>query len=387
MAIKIKCACGKALQVADEFAGKEGQCPHCGKALAIPEAEYNGHVTKSVPPPLPKSKKDQTSAPWLDPPRKPMPKDEEDEDEEQALMTHAGGFIDEEDDLFEEAPSEIGKLVSAFTSLKTNQDPMPMLLRSAIAMAAFIVGFVATAFVVMLINSMRFRLEPILMAMFAGTLIGALLAGIAFWWTRFTHTCSYVGKKGVAIYQCSGDRDNVKEAAFFLFKEATELRIGQTRHYYNGVYTGTDYSFTWSDEDGKTVYQFSGRYRSEAGTPGPTDPYHFGLMAEDAWTNYLFRDIKRALEADGTIFFGLRGGDFIQLGEGLLILAQAGKKIKLHADDIEKMNIGNGVISIWEVGAKEGWFTNSGIHQFMYADLGNARFFLYALEKLVGIRF
>jgi hypothetical protein len=51
------------------------------------------------------------------------------------------------------------------------------------------------------------------------------------------------------------------------------------------------------------------------------------------------------------------------------------------------MTVGDGVISVWETGAKAGWFVNKGIHQFMYADLGNARFFLFALDRLLGIRF
>ena len=56
----------------------------------------------------------------------------------------------------------------------------------------------------------------------------------------------------------------------------------------------------------------------------------------------------------------------------------------IPAEQIEKMTIGDGVISVWEVGGKEGWFVNAGIHQFLYADLGNARFFMFALEKLLG---
>jgi len=386
MPIKIKCTCGKTLQVPDEYAGQEGECPNCKKPVHIPAAEEAGQITRNVPPPLPKKAKKAESAPWLDPPRKPLPKDEEDE-EELALTTHSGGFVDDDDDLFEDAPKEIGRLISVFTSLKRDQEPKPILLRVTLTLGAFFVSFFMIGCGFAFFQGNQLRGEGLLLAFVLALAAGSALAGFAFWWTHFSHTCSYVGTKGVAVFKCSGSRENVKEIGFFLFKNATELRISQTRHYYNGVYTGTDYSFVWTDEDSKTVYQFGGRYRSEAGTPGPADPYHFALAAEDAWTRHLYRDLDRAIEADGSVFFGLRGGDFVKLGDGLLILAQGGKKIKLRANQIEKMNIGNGVISIWENGAKEGWFVNSGIHQFMYADLGNARFFLFALEKLVGIRF
>ncbi|MBN1590855.1 MAG: hypothetical protein JW888_15185 [Pirellulales bacterium] len=36
MPIRIQCSCGYSLQARDEFAGKRGQCPYCGKILAIP---------------------------------------------------------------------------------------------------------------------------------------------------------------------------------------------------------------------------------------------------------------------------------------------------------------------------------------------------------------
>jgi hypothetical protein len=39
MSIELTCSCGKRLQVADEHAGKEGQCPVCGGRLQIPDRD------------------------------------------------------------------------------------------------------------------------------------------------------------------------------------------------------------------------------------------------------------------------------------------------------------------------------------------------------------
>src|SRR5262245_49135792 len=36
MPIDLTCCCGKLLRIADEFAGRQGQCPVCGRVLAIP---------------------------------------------------------------------------------------------------------------------------------------------------------------------------------------------------------------------------------------------------------------------------------------------------------------------------------------------------------------
>ena len=60
---------------------------------------------------------------------------------------------------------------------------------------------------------------------------------------------------------------------------------------------------------------------------------------------------------------------------------------QLDVQDIDKIQIDAGVLSIWETGAKKGWFSSSGITSVKYADLGNARFFLIACDKLLGIRF
>jgi hypothetical protein len=44
MPIDLTCSCGKRLRVADEYAGQQGQCPVCGRALAIPDprADFRG---------------------------------------------------------------------------------------------------------------------------------------------------------------------------------------------------------------------------------------------------------------------------------------------------------------------------------------------------------
>ena len=71
--------------------------------------------------------------------------------------------------------------------------------------------------------------------------------------TGFSHTCTFVGKKGVARYKCSGNREQTS-GEVFLFEDATELRTAQTRHYTNGAYTGTNYTFTWTDVAGRTRF-------------------------------------------------------------------------------------------------------------------------------------
>jgi hypothetical protein len=39
MLVELTCPCGRRLRVSDAFAGKQGQCPACGRQLRIPEGE------------------------------------------------------------------------------------------------------------------------------------------------------------------------------------------------------------------------------------------------------------------------------------------------------------------------------------------------------------
>jgi hypothetical protein len=47
MPIEITCSCGKRLQVGNEFAGRQGQCPACGALLLIPD--HDAPVAASSP--------------------------------------------------------------------------------------------------------------------------------------------------------------------------------------------------------------------------------------------------------------------------------------------------------------------------------------------------
>src|SRR5262249_6577372 len=117
--------------------------------------------------------------------------------------------------------------------------------------------------------------------------LGAIGATLAVYLTRFKHTCSYVGRDGVARFVCSGDRTQLTVAEVFCFRDATELRTSQTRHYMNGAYQGTDYTFSWTDINGLTKYVIHGRHKSEQGRPPTGDKFHLAVAAEVAWTMHL----------------------------------------------------------------------------------------------------
>lgn len=389
MAIKFTCACGKALQVPEKFTGKNAKCPGCGATVRVPEDE--GSVTAKVPPPLPRSSLGSAqAAPWEKPKAraKPPPMPNEDDDEVAELLTHAGKPLEEDDDFFVEAPPEIGMLISAFTTLQKGRRPRPVVLRLLVGILVFGFSYVAiAAFVAALRWPLRMIADDVAFVLVIPGLVSLLFGACGFWYLRFSHACTYIGAKGIAWYQCAGSRDRLTRSDVFRFKDASDLRTSQMRHYYNGVYTGTNYSYTWSNEKGKTIYTLSGRYKSEAGTPKVSDPYYFALAAEAAWSQYLLKNIDRLTDDDDMVFFALTRGNYIQIGKDLFILKLGKDTIELEADDIEQVMVENGIVYIKEVGGKQGWFSNTGVHQFAYQDLGNAQFFSFAMDKMLGIRF
>ncbi len=298
------------------------------------------------------------------------------------VMDHARVDLRGDMDFFVDPPAEIGEIFTATTSLKQGRQPKPSGLRAAIAgSAAFSVGLVAAVIVHMAGG------ETGTIAI-VGVLGGAISGLIAWYATGFRHTCSYVARNGVAVFRCTGDRTNVKETVF-LFERATDLRTSQTRHYTNGVYTGTNYSFTWSDRAGRAVHRFSGSYNSQDGTPGVESPFHLASSAEIGWSMHLLERAQVELEKSGAIQFNLGGSDYIRVGDGFLELCKGREIERLEQSNFGAIDIAQGVFTLRRKDAREGFLGigRSGVWTFPYATMANAKVFLLALDKLLGIKF
>lgn len=388
MAIKFTCACGKMLQVPEQFAGKSAKCPGCGRTLRVPAGEES--VTAGVPPPLPVDRaRTRDEASRAKPPPLPSEEDAAGEVEEVAIrITHAGRPVADDEDYFADPPAKIGRVLSASTTLNVDQRPRPTWLLVLAGLWAYVVSFGVSAGVVTLMRMpLQYDGEDVAFILVLPGLICIILGITAAWAMRFHHTCSYVGDKGIARFECSGRRRNVNVREMMLFKNAADLRTGYMVYYHNGIYTGTQYTFTWSNEKGKPIYKLTGRFRSQAYTPKVTDPYYFALAAEGAWSQYLLQNMDELVDDDGLLFFPLTRGNHVQLGKRLLVIRQGDKAIQLAADEIEQISVENGLVIIREVGGKDGWFVKSGFHQFKYDDLGNAQFFRFAVAQLLGIQF
>jgi len=299
------------------------------------------------------------------------------------VTEHSGRDIAPERDFFAPPPAEIGKIESAYTTLKSTKAPWAAPSRFAFAgTVAAVIAFAIYYFV----SNMGGRNSRDLTVVAIPVGIGALIGfGIVWWATRFKHTCSYVGELGLARFVCKGSRDNISKSDVLLFADAEELRTSQTRHYTNGVYTGTTYEFTWTDPAGMRRLKLDGSHNGKNDLPKPDDPFHFAHRGEIQWSIYRLQKLPDELEKNGYVQFNLRPGEFVRVGPGFFEFCLKREVTRITVDEIKVVNLNQGRFSIHSKDVR--WFSSQGKFGFDYAKMANARLFLLAMEKLVGYTF
>jgi hypothetical protein len=284
-------------------------------------------------------------------------------------------------DFFVPPPQEIGPLVSAYTTLRQHEDPWPPAARVAWAVLGAGVGVLLGV----LLDAL-FRIRPVFVLLLLPLGLGGLGVTIAVLLTQFRRVCTYVGRDGVARYARSGSRENLTSRRVFLFRDALELRTAQTRHYVNGGYQGTNYSYAWTDVSGVVRFAINGTHKSEKGQPPLTHEYYFATSAEFAWTMHLLRQLEAKLSLGGGVRFHINANDWVQVSPGHLRFAVKGDIVDCPVEEIREASVQAGTFTIKRIDAREGWFSSEGVFKFPYSQLGNAQLFLILLDKVAGLR-
>lgn len=393
MPIFITCSCGKRLQAAESAAGKLVACPACKTQhrvpmpaapddppltaiVELPASPSPPPLPRAVPPPLPA----EDEAPYTI-----EPHDAADDDYDEPDAEHFGP-AEGKLDFFEPPPKRIGRVRSAHTSLVRSKRHTTMATRliytTAITFAAFVV-----LVVILLINGAYRRMGGVEVCMtFGGFVLFYLLVfGISLVATQFSHFCGYVGTRGLSYCECSGSRERITKKQTLTFDEAADLRTKLVHHYVNGVYQNTQYEFNWTDEENTVLLNITGNHTAHDGMPPDTSSYVFGVVAEAQWSAYLTDRVLETLNRGGSYTFHLTGGGTIKLRSDSLRLRIGRDDQDFYPEDIAEMVIAQGIIQLKEPGAKQGWFTSSGIHKFNFADLSNARVFLLLMERLFDV--
>jgi hypothetical protein len=215
-----------------------------------------------------------------------------------------------------------------------------------------------------------------------GAIVGTIvLVGLALLARRPQST--FVGKQGLQRYTRGllfGPKLEVLR-----FEDASELKVQRIRQFVNGVYSGTNYDYTWRDANGKKVFRIFGTYRDETGLAA-NDPAVFAKAAEASWSEHRIAHFDRAIAREGVARFQC-GRDWIGVGKGFLEIGAKGASERIEVGDTKDIYFEQGVLVIKRKDAKEGIFSSQGVYRFPVAALNDFRVFLVVLQEQTGIRF
>jgi hypothetical protein len=282
-------------------------------------------------------------------------------------------------ELFAEAPPQIGKVVSVESTLKAGRRELPIQTR---VLMAGLPAFVVSCGLLWAADRVRSadRAPLMLMAPIVGLLIGA----IVWYFSRFSHRCTFVGESGIALFHLRGHREARPTAQVLVWSEASELRAAQTRHFYNGIYTGTSYEYRWTDAQGRLMVRLNGKYMGRDGPPKPLDPYHFAAAAEVSWSIHYLARAQEQLKREGSIAFRVDGRRVVRVGPGFMEFHFGGEPVRITADEIATVSLDSGTFAFKHKDAK--WYSSAGKFNFQYGQMANGKVFFLALDKLMGYR-
>jgi hypothetical protein len=295
----------------------------------------------------------------------------------EGVTDHRGETRRPDAELFAAPPAEIGRVVSAESTLRAGKSEMVLPLRLLVSLVP---GTLVTLAILWAAVDPPFNADPVQQGLALAA--GVALAAIIWYFTRFSHRCSYVGEDGIALFTLRGRRDAQPSPQVMRFEEVAELCAPQTRHYLNGVYAGTEYDFRWRDAAGKQRMRLKGRYVGQNKPPRAGDAYHFAAAAEAAWSNHFLARAAGELERTGAIPFRIEGKGGLRVGPGFIEFHFGDEPVRVTSEEIANVTLGDGQFSFVHKDAK--WYRSAGKYRFPYGGMGNGRVFFLALEKLMG---
>jgi hypothetical protein len=297
------------------------------------------------------------------------------------LPDHSGQRRPFPKDFFAPPPPQIGNVISADSTLRTDKRPKSFIVR-------LLIGVIVTAAIVggfMWATSMIDKRSDREAVMTLGYILAALAFAVHMWVSRYKQTCTYVGDAGVVRYTLKGSRSNTPHVDLLVFNDAAEVHASQTRQFVNGVYTGTSYNYNWTDAAGRRMLRLKGTYRGNNKPPKQGDPFHFASAAENAWSEHFLQRAEQQLKTEGAIAFRVDKSRVVRVGPGFLEFHFGGDgPQRFTAEDIDKVTLGGGHFSFKHKDAK--WYSRQGKYSFSYGAMGNGKVFLFALDRLMGYR-
>ena len=299
------------------------------------------------------------------------------------VHNHTGGSIVTGSIFFAPPPTEIGKVLSAQSGVRTSgsaiSSRIPLKIIGLFSLLGVVVGSLLGA------GFSHSQWVGIVL----GGLIGAFLLGypIARREAR-RNDCTYVGTHGIARYPVSVLGRAITTAEIFLFSEAVDLQTA-----FLGRNTGTNFNFQWKNDKGRTIYKLEGGYYGNRKDIDPDAAFHFATAAEEPWTQFRLPHVLADLQRNGSYRFitrrGLTGKQFAVIGPGYLDILTGDKKFHCQAYDIDDILLHLGWIIIRRKDARDRAFNSldgaNGICYLSYGSVSNVKMFLKLLTQVAGV--
>ena len=227
---------------------------------------------------------------------------------------------------------------------------------------------------------------------------GAAIAGVIWYATRFVHRCTYIGEDGIALFELRGKRDAQPAMRVLVFKNASELRARQRKHFVNCIYDKTTYDFLWTQASGAEVFRLKGEYNGKSRAPQSGDAFHFAAASEVAWSIHFLARAQKQLENEGSIAFRMGANRWVRVGPDFMEfhLSDNPQPARLGRDEIRGATFGGGAVVFKYKGVRfPKWYLRLlhydpndliGEYCIEYGELANGKVFLLALDTLMGYR-
>lgn len=294
----------------------------------------------------------------------------------EGVTRHSGGAIPQDADFFVAPPPEIGKIITAESTLTTQSAPMsvPMRLLWAAVMGAVCAAVLCGIFWLAVDR-------PNLIGFSLIALIAVVPSYISL---AFRCRCSFVGEAGIAEFHIKGTRTATPTSKKLLFKEAGHLYTGQTKHYKNGSYRYTSYNYQWTQQ-GSKGYTIAGTHNSKSGNPLHSHEWHFANSAEGAWTRFLLDFVNQDLTQRGYVEFPMAGNpQMVRVGQGFLeFVTNKGEIQRAAVNDMKDIELESGHFQFRHQDSR--WWSGKGRYGFSYNNVPNAKLFWLCLHQIAGV--
>jgi hypothetical protein len=298
------------------------------------------------------------------------------------VRRHSGAELPPDADFFYPPPPGIGRVISADTNLNRAGQSRSMLTCLLIVMA--VVAICGVLPIILTVPVERYRAMDFWeVALTVCGIEAAIAATVVFRATVFRHACSYVGDAGAALFILRGSRQRKPSRLVLLFSDAVEVRTRQVERYVHGINDGTSYRFTWTDANRRELFRLFGRYGG-LGRRGAmsTEPFQFAVGVESAWNLYQLPKLREQLKSAGYVQFNRVPGKWVRVGRGYVEFGNRRKVERLESANVEAITLVEGQFRIVATGGR--LFGRRRKYFMGYANLANARLFLWCLAELTG---